>query len=132
MPGNPPPRRLSGLTKLARRYRTRLRRLVWRTAIPPAVLHHLPRMASEDSELLYESILLRSRYHRGWRGLLLVLCVRNPPLLGQMRLQAPLVCHRELPRLDQRIVSGGERVEFVGRHFGEMLRAGGAGNVAVQ
>jgi hypothetical protein len=53
-------------------------------------------MASEDSELLYESILLRSRYHRGWRGLLLVLCFRNLPLLGQMRLQPSLVCHGEL------------------------------------
>jgi hypothetical protein len=78
-------------------------------------------MPSEDSELLEESIVLRSRYHLGWRGLLLALCFRNLPSMGQVRPQASLVCHRELPRLDQRIVSCGERVEFVGRHFGEVL-----------
>ena len=60
-----PARGLAGLTKLARRYHTGLRRLIWMTAIPPAVLHHLPRMASEGSELLQESIVLGNRHHRG-------------------------------------------------------------------
>ena len=60
------------------------------------------------------------------------LCFRNLPSLGEIDLQPPLVCHGELPRLDQRIVSCGERGEFLGGHRGEVLRAGGASNVAVQ
>src|SRR5512132_2310150 len=84
-------------------------------------------MASEGAELLYESIVLRSRDHRGWRGLL-VLCFRSLLLLGQVRLQAPLVCHGEVTRIDQRIVSGGERVEFLGRHRGEGLWPGCVGS----
>ena len=35
------------------------------TTVPPAVLHHLPRMPSEGCELLDESIVLRSRHHLG-------------------------------------------------------------------
>src|SRR5512147_145308 len=90
-------------------------------------------MPSNGSELLYESIVLPRRHYLGWQGRLrLVLCFRKLLLLGQVRLQASLVCHGELTRIDQRIVSGGERIEFLDGHRGEGVRAGGASNVAVQ
>ena len=107
----------AGLTKLAR--------LVWTTAILPAVLHHLPRMASEGAEgslgtaprhcsRLRPAAPHRGarrgtrrahRHHLGWRLKLLQLFLcrlrfRDRPLLDQVRLQAPPVCHGEVPRLD--------------------------------